>query len=120
MSDLASRDIQNLSKWFHDKSVLWMPPSEPVEGQRRILTLFKLIFRMYSDLNWKVTEYNIVSPTRVIYSTDSWGVIGSAPGTPYKNNILTIVDFNTEGKIDFLSDYFKDTAIFKAGRAPSA
>jgi hypothetical protein len=118
MCDLASRDVKNLEKWFHEKSVLWMPPSEPVEGQRRILTLFRLIFRMYTDLNWKVTEYNVVSPTRVIYLSDSWGTIGK--GVPYKNHILTIVDFNADGQIDFLSDYFKDTAIFQAGKTPSA
>jgi len=117
MSDLCRRDHAALEKWFIDSSVLWMPPTAPVTGGRRIVVLFRTIFRMYSDLNWKVTELHEVSPTKCIYLTDSWGTIGK--DTPYKNSIMTLIEFNADGKIVFLSDYFKDTAIFEAGKKPA-
>lgn len=117
MADLAQRDHAALQKWFTETSTLWMPPTAPVTGARRIGILFRTIFRMYSDLNWKVTELHEVSPTKCIYLTDSWGTIGK--DTPYKNNIMTLIEFDADGKIVLLSDYFKDTAIFQTGKTPT-
>ena len=119
MDDLGRRDLGRIKPWFVEKSVLWVPPALPVEGQRRILAMFRIIFRKYSEIHWNVTEIFPVGGTRYIYATDSWGTIGKS--TPYKNSILTIIDFDQDGHILFLSDYFKDTAIFNAEkRAPVA
>jgi limonene-1,2-epoxide hydrolase len=114
MSDLESRDLDRLKKWFCETSKLWMPPTAPIEGQRRILALFRTIFRMYSEIHWKVSDVHAIGENRFIYLTDSWGVIGE--DTSYKNHILTLIEFSPEGQILYLSDYFKDTAIFKTGR----
>jgi hypothetical protein len=114
MSDLAKCDAEVLRPWFTETSVLWMPPSEPVTGTRRIVTMFKLIFRMYSELHWKVAEVHELAPGRFMYLTDSWGKIGA--DTPYKNNICTLIEFDSDGRIKFLSDYFKNTAIFDSGK----
>lgn len=108
--DLQQRDLSIIKNWFTESSILWMPPMGQIEGQRRIIATFRIIFRKYSDINWKVTEVYSARPSRYIFSTDSWGTIGKS--TPYKNSILTIIDFDAEGHILFLSDYFKDTAIF--------
>lgn len=112
MVDLESRDVERLRPWFHDESVLWMPPVGKIEGARRILAAFRIIFRGYSDLHWNVTNIMDAGNRRFVYETDSWGTIGKS--TPYKNHILTIIDFDEHGRIVFLSDYFKDTAIFSA------
>lgn len=112
MADLGRRDAEALKKWFTEKSVLWMPPAPPIEGERRILVAFRVIFRAYTDLNWSVKEVYSVGNNRFIYMTDSWGTIGR--DMPYKNNILTVIDFDADGRIVYLSDYFKDTAIFHA------
>jgi hypothetical protein len=118
MTDLESKDIEQLRKWFFEKSVLWMPPVAPIEGERRILTAFRLIFRGYSDLHWNVGEIFSNNTTngklRYVYQTESWGTIGKT--TPYKNSIMTLIEFDEQGRILFLSDYFKDTAIFNAGK----
>ena len=112
MHDLEYRDLERIKPWFAEKSVLWMPPTTPIEGQRRILAMFRVIFRMYTEIHWKVTDVYPAGGNRYIYATDSWGIIGKS--TPYKNSILTIIDFDNEGHILYLSDYFKDTAIFNA------
>lgn len=112
MQDLQSKEVANLKKWFGPVSRLWMPPGETVEGDSRILATFRKIFSRYKELNWKVTQIYSVNQNKFIYETESWGVIGE--NKPYKNRILTIIEFDEDGKIVFLSDYFKDTAIFAA------
>lgn len=112
MVDLESRDVERLRQWFIDESVLWMPPFGRIEGARRILAAFRVIFRGYTDLHWNVTNIMDAGGKRFVYETDSWGILGKS--TPYKNHILTIVDFDDQGRIVFLSDYFKDTSIFNA------
>ena len=77
MADLEKRNLDALRPWFADKSVLWMPPSQPVTGSKRILAMFRVIFRMYSDIHWKVDEVYPVGGDRYIYLTESWGLIGS-------------------------------------------
>jgi len=110
MQDLQSKKIENLRKWFSPTSRLWMAPVKPVEGASRILVMFRKIFARYTELNWKVTRIYPVDTRTFIYETDSWGMIGKSQ--PYKNNILTIIEFDESGKIVWLSDYFKDIAIF--------
>jgi|GEM_PF-735657 len=112
MRDMESRQVENVKRWFREDSVLWMPPGEPIHGDRRIAAMFRIIFRNYSEIHWRVTEINMVSPRRFIYLHDSWGTIGK--NTPYKNHVCTIIEFDEKGLITYLSDYFKDTAIFNS------
>jgi hypothetical protein len=118
MDDLEKRDTSLVLKWFADNGVLWMPPSEPIEGARRVAAMFRVIFRMYAEIHWKVTDVYPVSDVRFIYMTDSWGTIGKS--TPYRNSIMSIIEFNAENKITYLSDYFKDTAIFNAAKTATS
>jgi len=115
MADLESRDLERVRNWFAESATLWMPPTEPIEGNRRIAAMFRVIFRMYAEIHWKVTDVYPVGANRFVYATDSWGTIGK--DTPYKNHILSIIEFDENNQIKYLSDYFKDTAIFKAGRS---
>lgn len=110
MQDLQSKKIENLRKWFDLKSRVWMPPGQPVKGDSRILAMFRKIFSRYKEINWKITQIHTVGIRKFIFETDSWGVI--CGGDPYKNNILTIIEFDESGKINWLSDYFKDTGSF--------
>lgn len=86
------------------------PPCEPARGARKILAIFGLIFRRYAELSWEVQAVYPAGERRLVYQTESKG--GFADGRPYANHILTVIQFSPEGKIHFLSDYFKDTAIF--------
>lgn len=116
MADLQTLKTENLAKWFDDESELWLPPADPAVGVRRILALFGLIFRRYQKLSWEVGAVYPVGERKLVYQTESKGTF--ADGRPYANSILTVIEFSAGGKIRFLSDYFKDTAVF--GRPPSA
>ncbi len=110
MEDLKTLKIENLAKWFDDESELWLPPADPAVGARRILALFGLVFRRYKELSWEVGAVYPAGERKLIYQTESRGTF--ADSRPYANSILTVIEFSPGGKIRFLSDYFKDTAVF--------
>jgi len=111
MSDLQSRDLKKIADWFLDSSVVWVPPALPVTGSSRILALFRAILKKYDSIEWKVTEVHHLEQNRYFYISESWGITGKT--IPYKNLVATDITFNQEGKIEKLSDFFKDTAVFK-------
>lgn len=108
--DLQSKDLERLGRWFTESSRVWIPPSKPVVGRKRILALFRAIFRMYSDLNWEIERVYCIDGSTAIFALKSWGVFRTEK--TYQNAILTLIQFDRAGKIDYLSDYVKDTRIF--------
>ena len=57
-----------------------------------------------------------ITPSRVVYFHESVGTLAKA-ASPYTNQIATLIDFDAEGRIAYLSDYFKSTATFSQSRA---
>lgn len=109
MEDLNTKDLEKLSGWFHENSTVWIPPAKPVMGSSRILALFRAIFRKYHSLNWEITEIHELASNRCLYMSESWGRVNESP---YTNQIATDISFDEHGRINKLSDYFKDTASF--------
>ena len=118
MRDLQERDWRKLRRWFTDDSQVWVPPAGQVTGKGRILALFRSIFWRYAQIEWEVTHWYPVSPSTIIYETVSWGSLkGNDGDTPYSNSIITVLEFDPQGRIKLLSDYFKDTAMFNCAKA---
>ena len=118
MRDLRLKDCRRLRHWFSEESWVWLPPADPVVGVGRILALFRGIFRRYADLEWEVSRFYPVSSSTIIYETVSWGSLkGNDGDTPYRNSIITVLEFDLQGKIKRLSDYFKDPAAFQCSGA---
>ena len=122
MEDMQSRDVQRLARWMTERTVFWVPPREPVTGGRRVLALLRAIFSAYETLDWKTRHIYEVSPSRCVYFHETVGVLAKGRG-PYTNQVVTLIDFDEEGRIAYLSDYFKSTVTFSqpdsaAGPAP--
>lgn len=111
MADLNSLKIENLEKWFNNESRIWIPPAGEVVGARRIIALFRAIFRKYEKLEWNVNEIFSLGNNKFFYETMSNGT--NSNKAIYNNHICTVISFTECGKIKFLSDYFKDTSSFK-------
>src|SRR5258708_38378790 len=109
MRDLEAHDLRGLERWFSETTTVCIPPGEPLSGTRRILAFFRTVFRSYDEIHWHVTDVYPVAGRRCIYLTESWG---ARCGAAYRNQIVTLIDFDDAGRIAFLSDYFKDTAPF--------
>ena len=118
MQDLQTKDWRRLRHWFTEESEVWVPPARLVVGVGRVLALFRSIFRRYAELEWEVTRFYPVDSVTIIYETVSRGSLkGSEGDTPYRNSIITVLEFDLQGKIKRLSDYFKDTAVFRCPEA---
>jgi len=112
MDVVERRDHRALEEWFAEEAEVWIPPRPPVRGGRRILALFRVLFRRYADLHWRVTAVHALGDRRCIYLTDSWGSVDGAE--PYHNHVMSLLEFDEDGRIASLSDYFKDTAAFQS------
>lgn len=110
MQDLNSLNVENLEKWFNHESKIWIPPFKEIQGENRILAMFRAIFRKYESIEWKQSEIYSVGKERYFYETVSHGNM-KGKGF-YTNQICTVIAFTECGKIKSLSDYFKDTACF--------
>ena len=110
MQDLNSLKVENLQKWFNEESKIWIPPMKEIQGAGRILALFRAIFKRYENIEWKASEIFHLGNNKYFYETIS---LGNMKGKgEYSNQICTVVSFTEKGKINFLSDYFKDTCMF--------
>ena len=110
MKDMESNDPRRVSSWFTEASTLWIPPCLPVSGLSRINALFRALFSRYINVHWTVVDIFEVSPTRCLHICDSWGEMKGRDN--YSNRVITDITFDADGKISYLSDYFKDTAVF--------
>jgi len=111
MEDMQSRDVQRLARWMTEETVFWVPPRPPVKGGRRVLALLRAIFGMYETLDFKVRHLYELTPTRVVYFHETTGSLARGGG-PYANQVVTLIDFDEEGRIAYLSDYFKTAVAF--------
>ncbi|MBV9986714.1 MAG: nuclear transport factor 2 family protein [Chitinophagaceae bacterium] len=110
MEDMHSNDACRVAAWFSEDSVLWIPPAKPVHGQLRIRALFRAMFSRYDFLQWTILDILPISDNRCIHICDSHGKLKGC--TEYRNRVITDIVFNESGKIESLSDYFKDTTVF--------
>ncbi|MDB5051918.1 MAG: nuclear transport factor 2 family protein [Fibrobacteres bacterium] len=108
--DLNSRDLEKLMGWFLEETQLWIPPAPLVQGSKRISLLLKLIFRRYSDIQWEITELYQASDSIILVEMRSFGTFTS--GKLYENNLISLIKYNASGKIFYISDFFKNTAVF--------
>ncbi len=77
-----------------------------MEGRKRILLFFKVLLRKYPRLEFNVKEI-IVEADKVCVVWTNHGK--DRKSTPYRNHGVTFIRLS-EGKIVFISDYFKDTS----------
>jgi limonene-1,2-epoxide hydrolase len=115
MEDMESRDVRRLARWMSDSTVFWVPPREPISGGKRVLALLRAIFAMYGEMHWEVRHLYEVAPSRCVYFHET---VGTLNGEPYTNQVVTLIDFAADGRIAYLSDYFKDTARFAQPEGP--
>lgn len=110
MVDMHTNDACKVAEWFAEESSLWIPPAMPVEGKTRIKALFRAMFSRYEFLNWNILDILPVSEHRCIHICQSHGKLKGRE--EYRNQVITDITFNEDGKITILSDYFKNTEIF--------
>ena len=105
-SSLNNRELSLLTNYLDENAAFDFPGTKLIEGRKKILTFFKLLFRKYSRLTFTV-EKTLEDGEQVCVLWTNEGVTGQ--GNPYNNRGITFVHI-TGGKIQFISDYFKNTS----------
>lgn len=100
------RDVSELEQYLAEDVVFDFPGTELMEGRKKILLFFKILFRKYPRLEFHVEDILVNGD----HACAVWSNRGeNKRGNPYKNRGVTLVRMS-EGKIVCISDYFKDTS----------
>lgn len=103
---INKRDLAEFEQYLSEGAVFDFPGPGRIEGQRRILLFFKILFRKYPRLRFTVEDIIVEGDQAcAIWSNEG----EEKKGGVYRNRGVTHVR-SSEGKIVFISDYFKDTS----------
>ena len=102
LSHRATKEMRDL---LSPDAKFYFPKTQPLIGRERILKFLSILFRQYPELTFKVQ--------RIILQGDQAAVLWTNQGMnrrkePYQNEGVTILEMQ-DGKISFISDFFKDT-----------
>ena len=99
------RDPKEMGGLLNPGAELHFPKTQPLIGEKRIFKFLNILFRQYPELAFTIQ--------RVIMQGDHAAVHWTNQGInrrkePYRNEGVTILEIQN-GKISFISDFFKDT-----------
>ena len=102
------RALEKMSGVLTANAELYFPKTRPLIGEKRIFKFLNILFRQYPELVFEIQ--------RVILQDDWAAVHWTNQGMnrrkePYQNEGVTILEMQ-DGKISFISDFFKNTEIF--------
>ena len=102
---LNHRDTKEMEDLVSADTEFYFPKTQPLIGKKRIMKFLNILFRQYPELVFTIQ--------RVIQQDDKAAVHWTNQGMnrrkePYQNEGVTILEMQ-DGKIRFISDFFKDT-----------
>ncbi len=106
---MNSREIEKMRDKVCEEVCLDFPGLKLVEGKRKVLVFINTLLRKYKKLNFEILEI-LVDGDRACAIWNNSGI--TLEDKDYTNNGLTYFRF-TNDKIEFISDYFKDTSFTK-------
>jgi ketosteroid isomerase-like protein len=105
---MNERDVELLVARLAPAAVFHFPGTKPLEGPDRIARFIKILFHRYPRLEF--TTGRVIADERC--AAVEWTNEGEdRGGEPYRNAGVTVIEL-AAGKIAYLSDTFKDTAVF--------
>lgn len=103
---MNSREFSAFEKVISEDVAFDFPGAGRAEGGRRTLLLLKTLLRKFPELTFSITEIVAQSDRACAVWTNEGK---DSRGNPYSNSGITLFHFR-DGKIIFISDYFKDTS----------
>ena len=105
---LSRHDMDALEKALWEDAQLLFPKTQPLKGRDKVLKFFKILFRQYPELTFQVQGVILQGNSAAVH----WSNRGrTRKDEPYSNEGVTLVEFE-DGRVRFLNDFFKDTAVF--------
>lgn len=108
---MNSRDFTLFESNITDDIAFDFPGTGRMEGNRRTLLFFRSLLRKFPRLHFTINEVIACGDRACIVWTNEGE---DAKGNPYANSGVTLIH-TRDGKISFISDYFKDTSFVENG-----
>jgi ketosteroid isomerase-like protein len=105
---LNQRNLDKMENLFNPEAQFYFPKTQPLIGKKRILKFFSILFRLYPQLRFDIQRIIIQGNRAAIHWTNQGK---TKRDVPYENEGVTIMEL-MDGKINFISDFFKDTEKF--------
>ena len=101
------RDLSKMGTVLTEEAELYFPKTQPLVGEKRIFKFLKILFKQYPELVFNIQRVILQGEWAAVHWTNR-GM--SRRNEPYQNEGVTILEMQ-DGKISFISDFFKDTEI---------
>jgi ketosteroid isomerase-like protein len=105
---LNRRDLVQMGNLLGDQAEFYFPKTRPLLGKERILKFFAILFRQYPELSFQVRRVIMQGNHAAIHWTNTGH---TRKKEPYENEGVTLLEL-AEGKIRYMSDFFKNTERF--------
>ena len=106
MNALNNRNYAEFSQRLMENAALDFPGPGRIKSQKKIISFLKALFRRFPRLEFTVHDIIVEGDRACIVWTNEGE---RNDGQPYSNSGITLLHMS-DGKIDFISDYFKDTS----------
>ena len=103
---MNNNNLGSMEPNVNESVIFDFPGSGRIEGAKRVILFLTVLLRKYKSLTFDVQEI-ITEGERACAIWSNKGELKD--GTPYANQGITLFYF-TDKKIQFMSDYFKDTS----------
>lgn len=115
---LSVDDVPRAAEVLADDVLFLFPGIRPVHGKTLTTRMLRVIRRRFIDIRWTRTMSLSAEPDWLI---STWSVEGSfIAGGAYRNEVVSIVRLDQDGRVAYLSDYFKSTDFTAREARPSA
>ncbi len=115
---LSCDDIPRAANILADNVLFLFPGIRPVQGKMLTTRMLRVIRRRFLDIRWTQTMAIHAEPDWMI---STWTVEGSfVGGGDYRNEVVSVVRLDAEGRVAYLSDYFKSTDFTARGASAPA
>lgn len=105
---MNGRDRERFVAVLDEAAVFHFPGTKPIEGPVRIERFLKILFHRYPRLEFTLGRIIVDGDVAAVEWTNEGE---DRDGAPYRNAGVTVIEL-AGGKVVYLSDTFKDTALF--------
>ncbi len=105
---LNQRNTKEMENLINPDAELYFPKTQPLIGKKSILKFLNILSRQYPELVFEIQRV-IQQGNRAAVHWTNMGM--NRRKEPYRNEGVTIFELQ-DGKISFISDFFKDTEKF--------
>ena len=105
---INGRELDKLEAQLTENAQFHFPKTQPLFGKKQIIRFFKILYRRYPVLDFRIQRQIIQGNLAAVHWTNRGA---DKKQELYENEGVTLFEMEGE-KVRFMSDFFKDTGKF--------